>query len=84
MEQDEKEHGVRSILNYGHTVGHALEALTNYKYYTHGEAIAVGMTAAARISCKSVPLIRRRSRTQERLITMAGLPTLIDCSDRST
>jgi 3-dehydroquinate synthase len=50
VEKDEKEHGIRSILNYGHTVGHALESLTEYTAYTHGEAIAIGMIAAARIS----------------------------------
>lgn len=44
--QDEKEAGIRAILNYGHTVGHAIEAITNYKLLNHGEAIAVGMTWA--------------------------------------
>jgi 3-dehydroquinate synthase len=44
---DEKEGGVRRILNYGHTVGHAIEAETEYKRYLHGEAVALGMKAAA-------------------------------------
>jgi 3-dehydroquinate synthase len=47
---DEKEHGLRRILNFGHTVGHALEAETNYKALLHGEAVAWGMVAAARIA----------------------------------
>lgn len=79
VEEDEKEHGVRSILNYGHTIGHALEALTNYTYYTHGEAVAVGMTAAARISCEIGATERKMAENQERVLRMAGLPASIDC-----
>ena len=48
--QDEREEGLRAILNYGHTVGHALEAATRFRTYRHGEAVAVGMEAAGRIS----------------------------------
>jgi 3-dehydroquinate synthase len=47
---DEKEHGLRRILNFGHTVGHALEAETSYRYFLHGEAVAWGMRAATRIA----------------------------------
>lgn len=43
VNQDEKEKGVRAKLNLGHTIGHAVEALTGYQEYTHGEAIAIGM-----------------------------------------
>lgn len=43
VSKDEKEKGLRKILNYGHTIGHALEAATNYKKYTHGEAVLMGM-----------------------------------------
>ena len=46
---DEKESGLRRILNFGHTVGHALEAATNYTHFLHGEAVAWGMIAAAQI-----------------------------------
>lgn len=46
---DEKEGGLRRILNYGHTVGHAIEAETEYKRYLHGEAVALGMKAATHL-----------------------------------
>jgi 3-dehydroquinate synthase len=47
---DEREQGLRLILNFGHTIGHALESLTNYQVYRHGEAIAAGMVAAATLA----------------------------------
>ena len=43
VNQDEKEKGLRSILNFGHTIGHAIEKSTNYNFFTHGEAVAIGM-----------------------------------------
>lgn len=48
--QDEKETGLRAVLNYGHTFGHAVETLTCYREYTHGEAVAIGMVQAAKVS----------------------------------
>ena len=50
VELDEKEAGLRAVLNYGHTLGHALETLAGYKELVHGEAIAIGMALAVRIS----------------------------------
>jgi len=50
VSMDEREDGLRAILNYGHTIGHAIEAVTRYGEYLHGEAIAVGMVRAARLS----------------------------------
>lgn len=47
---DEKENGLRRVLNFGHTLGHALEAATAYKHFLHGEAVAWGMIAAAKIA----------------------------------
>jgi len=50
VEQDEKESGLRAVLNYGHTLGHALETSAGYGELVHGEAVAIGMALAARIS----------------------------------
>jgi 3-dehydroquinate synthase len=50
VERDETEGGLRAILNFGHTVGHAIEKVTGYTRFLHGEAVAVGMAAAARVS----------------------------------
>ena len=52
VEEDEYENDYRRILNYGHTVGHALEAATSYRYYLHGEAVIAGMAVAAGIACE--------------------------------
>src|SRR5574344_3138089 len=52
VEKDEREENLRRILNFGHTYGHALERLTNYKKFTHGEAIVYGMIFAFEISLK--------------------------------
>jgi 3-dehydroquinate synthase len=74
--EDEQEvHGGRAVLNFGHTIGHALEALTGYGELLHGEAVAIGMVAAARVS---VSLGRCRAETATRLVGLlkrAGLPT---------
>jgi 3-dehydroquinate synthase len=78
VEQDERERGIRSILNYGHTVGHALEALTDYAYYTHGEAVAIGMIAAAKISREIHATHQDTVKLQESLVEAAGLPTRIE------
>jgi len=50
VELDEKEEGIRAVLNYGHTIGHALEALTLYKKYRHGDAVAIGMIYVTKIA----------------------------------
>lgn len=50
VEQDEREGGLRAVLNYGHTLGHAVETLTGYRQYLHGEAVAIGMARAAELS----------------------------------
>ena len=50
VSQDVREAGIRAILNYGHTVGHAVESLTGYSQINHGEAVAIGMVAAAKIA----------------------------------
>ena len=48
--QDETESGLRAILNFGHTIGHAIENISGYGKFLHGEAIAIGQVAAARLS----------------------------------
>jgi 3-dehydroquinate synthase len=63
---DEQEHGLRRILNLGHTIGHALEAETAYKHFMHGEAVAWGMIAAAMIA---VGLQLTDARTGQRIIS---------------
>mgnify|MGYP001354018957 CR=1 FL=1 len=50
VQEDERETGRRAILNFGHTIGHALESVTGYQYYKHGEAVAVGILAALKIA----------------------------------
>ncbi len=75
--QDEKESGVRAILNFGHTVGHALEAVTGYRRYLHGEAVAVGMCAASDLGVRTRLLARQDARRIVNLIHDYGLPTRI-------
>ena len=50
VQEDPTEKGIRAILNFGHTIGHALEAATAYETYSHGEAVAIGMALVARLS----------------------------------
>jgi 3-dehydroquinate synthase len=71
---DEREGGVRAVLNYGHTLGHAVETLTGYQQFLHGEAVAIGMVQAARISrhfgfCDDAERLRI-----ERLVKLLDLP----------
>jgi 3-dehydroquinate synthase len=75
VKTDEKEHHLRSILNYGHTFGHALETLTHYNMFTHGEAVAIGMSCAAHLG-KALGFVDHEFiRRQDALLTLAGLPT---------
>ncbi len=50
VQEDPTERGVRAILNFGHTIGHALETVTDYERYSHGEAVAIGMALVAKLS----------------------------------
>ena len=73
VSQDERESGLRAILNFGHTVGHAIEAVTEYGRYLHGEALAIGMLAAARLSQKHAGLGAAEANRIESLLRRAGL-----------
>jgi shikimate kinase/3-dehydroquinate synthase len=75
VSEDERESGRRILLNYGHTIGHALEAATGYKRFTHGEAVAVGMTGAAMLAHDLGLLPRDVLEEQCTLLRGFGLPT---------
>ena len=70
--RDERESGLRQILNFGHTVGHALEAATNYRRFLHGEAVAWGMLAATRIACESGALDHKEADRIDQVIGRVG------------
>lgn len=70
---DEKEEGLRAILNFGHTFGHAIEALAGYGAYRHGEAVAIGMRMAARLS-ERLGLCRECGPRLEGLLKALGIP----------
>jgi 3-dehydroquinate synthase len=75
--KDERESDVRAVLNFGHTVGHALESLTGYDEFLHGEAVAIGMIQAAAISVRQGCCDRESFERIRRLVSKAGLPTEI-------
>lgn len=77
VQEDETEQGRRAILNFGHTVGHAIEALTGYTLYRHGEAVAVGMAVAVRLAVALGMLPEGEAARVVSLIRRAGLPLAI-------
>ena len=72
--QDETESGLRAILNFGHTIGHAIENSSGYGKFLHGEAIAIGQVAAAKLSQKILGLPSGDANRIEKLFVQAGLP----------
>jgi 3-dehydroquinate synthase len=81
VEQDEHETGVRRTLNFGHTVGHALEAVTRYRRFRHGEAVAYGMLAAAAVGAtRKVFPAADRDALAAQLMKMGPLPSVADLS----
>jgi 3-dehydroquinate synthase len=72
--RDETDFGPRAILNFGHTIGHALEAISRYGKYLHGEAISIGQAAAANISASELGLPARDVERIRALFQRAGLP----------
>lgn len=81
VSQDEKENGLRAILNYGHTIGHALEAITNYTSLLHGEAVSIGMAVAGELSKRHDLLKSKDLDRQNKLIEDFGLPIEIPAFD---
>ncbi len=74
VSSDPQERGIRAILNYGHTIGHAIEQSTGYSEYMHGEAVAIGMMGAARISVEMGLLDPTVVDRQSDLLRSFGLP----------
>ncbi|MFM2295131.1 MAG: hypothetical protein RLZZ350_1544 [Verrucomicrobiota bacterium] len=74
---DETESGLRAILNFGHTIGHGLEAISSYGKYLHGEAISIGQIAAAKLSVRETDLLERDAQRIAELFRRAGLPTSV-------
>lgn len=74
VEKDERESDYRAVLNFGHTIGHALEAVTGYGRFLHGEAVAIGMNGAASISVNQGVCDEPSFKRIHRLIGAAGLP----------
>lgn len=77
VEKDERENRYRMILNFGHTLGHAIEAITHYKKLKHGEAVAIGMVFAAKLSHEMAYCSEEVVRRLKRLLEKVGLDTLL-------
>jgi 3-dehydroquinate synthase len=78
---DEKEQGVRAVLNYGHTFGHVIEQETAYRLFLHGEAVAIGMNMANHLALKLGYLNEEALVRIERLLKKYALPTQYDIKD---
>jgi 3-dehydroquinate synthase len=77
VSKDERESGLRAILNYGHTIGHAIETATSYKQFLHGEAVSIGMLLEAKLS-QALNLIEREEVLKIKAIIDAyGLPSAL-------
>jgi 3-dehydroquinate synthase len=72
VSRDERESGLREILNFGHTFGHALETVTRYKTYLHGEAVGWGMIAAARLAVEKEMFSPREEERLAKVIARVG------------
>ena len=81
VNQDEKEAGIRAVLNYGHTFGHVVENETNYTTYLHGEAVAIGMVMANALAVKLGLMSEAQAQEVKALLQMQDLPTDYTISD---
>ncbi|WP_419420416.1 3-dehydroquinate synthase [Legionella sp. D16C41] len=77
VQKDEREAGLRALLNLGHTIGHALEAYTHYQYWLHGEAVAIGLYCAALLSYRLGELNWESVEKIDNLLKLAKLPRRI-------
>lgn len=84
VEQDERESGLRAVLNYGHTFGHAVEALTGYTAVLHGEAVAIGMVRAAVLAEARGYSSAEDTRRIRALLEVLGLPTELPSFDSAS
>jgi 3-dehydroquinate synthase len=75
VSKDEREAGLRSILNFGHTIGHAIETVTGYRKYLHGEAIAIGMHLETKLACMLGLIDKKKLVRIKSLIDAYGLPS---------
>jgi 3-dehydroquinate synthase len=82
VRQDETETGLRAILNFGHTVGHAIEATAGYGKFLHGEAISIGQVAAAKLSVRAAGFPAKDAERIEKLFVRAGLPVSMNLTAR--
>jgi len=74
VNQDEKEKGLRAVLNYGHTFGHVIENITGYKKYLHGEAVAIGMVMANELAVRLNLLSKEEAKRVKKLLERNNLP----------
>lgn len=84
IERDEYDTGERLLLNYGHTLGHALEAATHYQQYLHGQAISIGMVAINHLSLMQGLLSKEEAERIERLLVKFHLPIQVELSTLQT
>ncbi len=84
VQRDERDGGLRNILNYGHTFGHALEVTTDYGTWLHGEAVSVGMEVAAYIAVAKGLLSKEQALRQHEVLCMLRLPLRCPDVDVST
>ena len=82
--QDEKEHGIRAALNYGHTFGHVIENETKYKKFLHGEAVAIGMVMANETSVKMGLMKQEEAARIKKLLLKYNLPVSYNIEDKES
>lgn len=82
VERDEKDLGERMILNFGHTLGHAIEKKYGFKEFTHGEAVGIGMYLITKLSEKKGLVLNNYSENVKEILVRHGLPFNIDLGDK--